>query len=92
MESGRHTKMVAVGMIVSRSNQRGIEKNSFQCVTLKGGKPSDKTLPLVKNLEDRVLSQGGRLLDKTGYNKFIEESKVLCTVLARGRKSDVWRH
>ncbi|KAJ8398666.1 hypothetical protein AAFF_G00421940 [Aldrovandia affinis] len=65
-------------------SQRGIEENSFQGVTLNVGKPSDKTLnqrqfflSVAKNLEDRLLSQGGRLPDKTGYNKFIEELKVL---------------
>ncbi|KAJ8402783.1 hypothetical protein AAFF_G00364550 [Aldrovandia affinis] len=80
-------------------SQRGIEENSFQGVTLNVGKPSDKTLnqrqfflSVAKNLEDRLLSQGGRLPDKTGYNKFIEELKVLLrTVLARERRCDVWR-
>lgn len=65
-------------------SQRGIVENSFQGVTLNGGKPSDKSLDhkqffltVAKNLEERMLSQGGRVPDKTGYNKFIEELKVL---------------
>uniref|UniRef100_A0AAV2K7M1 Uncharacterized protein n=1 Tax=Knipowitschia caucasica TaxID=637954 RepID=A0AAV2K7M1_KNICA len=65
-------------------SQRGIEENSFQGITLNEGKSSDKTLDakpffqaVAKNLENRMLSQGGRVPDKTGYNKFIEELKVL---------------
>lgn len=68
----------------SELSQRGIEENSFRGVTLNRGKSSDRTLDpkqfflsLAKNLEDRMLSQGGRLPDKTGYNKFIDELKVL---------------
>lgn len=34
-------------------------------------------LTVAKNLEDRMLSQEGRLPDKTGCNKFIEEVKEL---------------
>jgi hypothetical protein len=62
---------------------RGIGENSHG-ITLNGGKSSDKTLnpkqfflTVAKNLEDRMLSQGGRMPDKTVYNKFIEELKVL---------------
>uniref|UniRef100_A0AAV2LUM3 LAGLIDADG homing endonuclease n=1 Tax=Knipowitschia caucasica TaxID=637954 RepID=A0AAV2LUM3_KNICA len=65
-------------------SQKGIEENSFQGITLNEGKSSDKTLDakpffqaVAKNLENRMLSQGGRVPDKTGYNKFIEELKVL---------------
>ncbi|CAL8359354.1 unnamed protein product [Gadus morhua 'NCC'] len=65
-------------------SQRGIGENSFHGITLNGGKSSDKTLDpkqffltVAENLEDRMLSQGGRMPDKTGYNKFIEELKVL---------------
>ena len=65
-------------------SQSGIEEHSLHGVTLTGGKSSDETLDprrffltVAKNLEDHVLSQGGRLPDKTGYNKFIEELKVL---------------
>ena len=65
-------------------SQRGIGENSFHGITLNGGKSSDKTLDpkqffltVAKNLEDCMLSQGGRMPDKTGYNKFIEELKVL---------------
>ena len=49
-------------------SQRGIEEN----VTLNGGKSGNKTLNpkqffliVAKNLEDRMLSQGGQLPDKT---------------------------
>lgn len=64
--------------------QRGIDANSFQNVSLHEGRPSDKTLnqrlfflSLAKHMEERMLCQGGRMPDKTGYNKFIEELKVL---------------
>ena len=79
-QRGRYTEL----------SQRGIEENSFHGITLNGGKSSDKKTPIIKqkkqaiilltvakNLEDRMLSQGGRMPDKTGYNKFIEELKVL---------------
>ena len=65
-------------------SQRGIGENSFHGITLNGGKSSNKTLnpkqfflTVAKNLEDRMLSQGSWMPDKTGYNKFIEELKVL---------------
>lgn len=65
-------------------SQRGVEESSFQGVTLNVGRASDRTLDhrtfflcLAKNLRDRMLSQGGRLPDKTGYNELIEELKVL---------------
>uniref|UniRef100_A0A672RKS2 HAT C-terminal dimerisation domain-containing protein n=1 Tax=Sinocyclocheilus grahami TaxID=75366 RepID=A0A672RKS2_SINGR len=65
-------------------SQRGIDANSFQGVPLHEGKLRYKTLnqrlffsSLAKNMEERMLSQVGRLPDKTGYNKFIEELKVL---------------
>ncbi|CAB1455152.1 unnamed protein product [Pleuronectes platessa] len=61
-------------------SQRGIDENSLHGVTLNGGKSSDKKLDpkqffltVAKNLEESMLSQGGRLPDKTGYNKLIEE-------------------
>ncbi|CAL8253687.1 unnamed protein product [Boreogadus saida] len=65
-------------------SQRGIGENSFHGITLNGGKSSDKTLDpkqffltVAKNLKDCMLSQGGWMPDKTGYNKFIEELMVL---------------
>ena len=60
------------------------EAKRHRLVTLNGGKSSDKrldpkqfSLTVAKNLEDHMLYQGGRLPDKTRYNKFIEELKGL---------------
>ncbi|TRY98479.1 hypothetical protein DNTS_012363 [Danionella cerebrum] len=65
-------------------SQRAIENSTFQDVTLIDGKATDKLLKsrefflsLAKNLGDRLLSQGGRVPDKTSYNDFIDELKVL---------------
>ncbi|RXM90735.1 hypothetical protein EOD39_21900 [Acipenser ruthenus] len=73
-QPGRYTQL----------SQKGIEENVFEAVTLNVGKPSDKKLcqrqffwSLARNMEDRMLSQGGRVPDKTGYSKLIEELKVL---------------
>ncbi|KAK7162494.1 hypothetical protein R3I93_006722 [Phoxinus phoxinus] len=62
-------------------SQRRVEENSFQGVPLHAGRLTDKTLnqrmffgSMARNLEKRMLSQGK---DQTGYNKLIEDLKVL---------------